>query len=346
VRTHPSFTIRRLPSAFTLVELLVVITIIGILISLLLPAVQAAREAARRMQCANNLKQLALAAHNYHAVFSTLPAGAYCPSAGGAAWATIYGCHTWIEALLPHLEQRSVYDGLNFKVDLATSPNKELLSNLAPAILMCPTDRHAGIMDWSSVFLVYAAGAPVLYKSLGESYAPNGGPMAMFDTSLCLPAYPAGMWSSPDASLNCQAVQGGRQCYGAPGFFAPGSGIAYRFSDCRDGLSNTFLFGEQLPSYGFHLLYFHSHLTAATTNVPPNYHHVPWPAGCLNGDMASPLAGLACDQYMSGFKSDHTGGLNMAMADGGIQFINETIDYRTWVCLSARSDGYPVAPNF
>ena len=89
---------------FTLVELLVVIAIIGILIALLLPAVQAAREAARRMQCTNNLKQLALACHNHHDTNGELPSGTMCdPSRGSFGF-------SWIAQVLPHIEMESLYD--------------------------------------------------------------------------------------------------------------------------------------------------------------------------------------------------------------------------------------------
>ena len=127
--------------------------------------------------------------------------------------------------------------------------------------------------------------------------------------------------------------------------FAPGNGIAYRFADCQDGLSNTFLIGEQLPGYAQHSLYFHSYLTAATTNIPPNYHHVAIDintgAACPEPCTATESDGTptSCVYSMMGFKSDHPGGLNMAMADGSVTFINETINYATWVFLSSRSDG-------
>ena len=96
---NPSSTIRRQKLAFTLVELLVVITIIGILISLLLPAVQAAREAARRLQCQNNLKQIGLAIHNYENANGMFPPGGLSSKAGG------YG-FSWLVRILPYIEQR------------------------------------------------------------------------------------------------------------------------------------------------------------------------------------------------------------------------------------------------
>jgi len=315
-------------AGFTLVELLVVITMIGILISLLLPAVQVAREAARRLQCYNNLKQLALGLHNYHSAENSLPAAAYCPGPAPSR-SGIYGCHTWIEGLLPYLEQQAVYDRINFNVDLATTPNSEVLGTLLLRTLMCPSDSFAGLQDRSAIL---PPPRPILVHSLGESYAPNGGPMDM-QAGCMTPS-----WSD---GRNCYPDMGGQSRYGSHGFFAPGYGIAYRFEECTDGLSNTLLLGEQLPGYAQHALYFHSHLTAGTTNIPPNYHKVmkcPEPCTATESD-GTPTS---CVYAMMGFKSDHPGGLSMAMADGSVTFINEAIDYRTWVLLSSRSDGLPV----
>jgi hypothetical protein len=99
------------------------------------------------------------------------------------------------------------------------------------------------------------------------------------------------------------------------------------------------LIGEQLPAYFPEALYFSSHLTAATTSIPPNY-HISSPVRCP--DPWDATAPAECDESMAGFKSKHPGGLNMALGDGSITFINETIAYRTWVLLGNRSDGYSV----
>ena len=134
---HPKSTQPPFRRAFTLVELLVVITIIGILIALLLPAVQAAREAARRMQCANNLKQIALALHGYHEVHGSLPyaAGSCCygnPEAAGGIWPTM---------ILPQLEQQGLYNQIDF-----TKYMKDLPATVVTTVIstyVCPSDVQA-----------------------------------------------------------------------------------------------------------------------------------------------------------------------------------------------------------
>ncbi len=140
-----------LRKAFTLVELLVVIAIVGILVALLLPAVQAAREAARRMECSNNLKQAALALHNYHDVYKQLPAGWTAdPTTGQPGWG--WGTH-----LLPFIEQSALYDRIDVRVSLADpvhqAPRETMLS-----FFRCPSDARSEPL----VILSDDAGSPLL----------------------------------------------------------------------------------------------------------------------------------------------------------------------------------------
>jgi len=123
---------------FTLVELLVVIAIIGILVALLLPAVQAAREAARRTQCTNNLKQLGLALHNYHDTYKSFPARGVFGAANTGPPMRAYH-HTWIEAILPFIEQQPLYDSVNHNAPVWGQP---IVGTAVPAIL-CPSDSTA-----------------------------------------------------------------------------------------------------------------------------------------------------------------------------------------------------------
>jgi prepilin-type N-terminal cleavage/methylation domain-containing protein len=130
---------------FTLVELLVVIAIIGILVALLLPAVQAAREAARRMSCQNNLKQSALALHNYHDTHKALPAGMqfYGPGNNSPDRSKNYRVN-WIIAILPFMEQQPLSDSFNVHVPVSDDRNRDFRGT-SIATLLCPSDSRSGV---------------------------------------------------------------------------------------------------------------------------------------------------------------------------------------------------------
>lgn len=124
--------------AFTLVELLVVIAIIGILVALLLPAVQAAREAARRMSCQNNLKQIGIALHNYHDSFQTFPAGMLWPNIRRGVNSPDFRTN-WVIAMLPFFEQQQLYTRYNKNFPISHAINADLRGTSIPALL-CPSD--------------------------------------------------------------------------------------------------------------------------------------------------------------------------------------------------------------
>ena len=326
-------TVRR-SAGFTLIELLVVIAIIAVLIALLLPAVQQAREAARRTQCRNNLKQLGIAMHNYHETHRILPSGAFC-AAGRYSY-----CHNWMESLLPFIEQTAAYNQLNFRAALTTAPNPDVLNNLSIPSLYCPSDPDIGLMH---NFIVGYQPGGIGTSSMGQSYSLSGGPIA-FETTCAI--------SKMTPNINCIQGNGGSaqnlssaagfdgyNNFGAPGMFSGGP-RAWRFSDCTDGTSNTFLMGESLPAYTPYLRYFNEVFNVASTNTPPNYYKS---TTCVKVTAAS-CGGLGqpcnrCIDYMIGFNSMHTGGVHMMMSDGSVRFVSESINYSTWNFLGNRSDG-------
>ena len=304
---------------FTLVELLVVIAIIGILVALLLPAVQAAREAARRSQCNNNQKQIVLALHNYHDTYKKFPAASYC---GVTGTSTIGHCHTWIESLFPFIEQQQLFDQIDFNVANHQGVNPSVLNNKIIDGLMCPSDPDRGLYP-NSREAGYTPGAG---DSLGANYIPCAGPLHM---NIC-------PITALSPNINCKGNGGARLDEDAPGMFTGGR-RSYDFTKCQDGTSNTFLIGETLPIYNSFDMYFASHMHIGTNNPPPNYHQIY--TACPKSRNARVDT---CYAHMGGFKSVHPGGVLMGMTDGSVQFISETIDYSTWCYLGDKEDKVPV----
>jgi prepilin-type N-terminal cleavage/methylation domain-containing protein len=152
----------RTPRAFTLVELLVVIAIIGVLVALLLPAVQAAREAARRIKCANNLKQIGLGLHNYESTYQSLP--------WGNAYKSGYvpGSPSWAASILPFIEAQNHYERFNFSITMDQPANAVAVTTSVPTYI-CPTDplSRAPILPARCT----CCGFGSAYKSLGLWYA-------------------------------------------------------------------------------------------------------------------------------------------------------------------------------
>jgi len=311
---------------FTLIELLVVIAIIAILIALLLPAVQQAREAARRSQCKNNLKQLGLAMHNYHDTHSIFPIGAYHGSSVPSAAAGYNVRHTWLTMLLPFIDQAPLYNRLDFTLVSNQGPNPAALNGFKAATLMCPSDPNAGLFP-NSREPNYSPGQSNATSSLGMSYAPSGGPLHTGACTIlgnCL-----GSWGGLRSDLGGAA---GRGMFNV-------SAEAVRLRDCTDGTTNTFLMGELLPAYSSFAGYFCSYLNVGTTNPYPNHvlKKLPPASACEVALTTRPAA--ACYAAGMGFQSQHVGGVHMVLTDGSVRFVSENINYNIWTNYGDRADG-------
>ncbi|MDZ7617318.1 MAG: DUF1559 domain-containing protein [Patescibacteria group bacterium] len=305
-----TFHFRHQQRAFTLVELLVVIAIIGILIALLLPAVQSAREAARRMQCGNHLKQLALALHNCHAAQGKLPyATPY--------HFTVAHSGTWVATILPYLEQTALYNRFDFTKRMNHADNAEPVTAVVPGVI-CPSDPAAAEPVFANRDNVAGSNPS---PSLGLWYSASMGPTHPDACPFC---------PEPRPSYCCQGNNYGssnpeNNSVGMFGRYPAG----VRFEQVRDGLSNTLLLGETLPDQCIYLGAYCPNFPVSSTSIPLNTFEV-----C---DHAGGIHYRAC-----GFKSRHPGGAMFALVDGSVHFLSDAIDYRLFNELGTRAGGEAV----
>jgi prepilin-type N-terminal cleavage/methylation domain-containing protein/prepilin-type processing-associated H-X9-DG protein len=295
---------------FTLVELLVVITIIGILIALLLPAVQAAREAARRLQCGNNFKQAGLALHNYHTVKGCFPPGMF-----GIDYNTktpprdAYFYFSWSTYSLPYMEQGGLYDNIDFSDRMSyfsstTSGNRISNRSVGATLLpcyLCPSDPQYGE-----------------FIGVTTPLGPN-----------CAPANMAGVSDSVYWLLTSDNY--------TPKDFPTNDGIMGANECCtianiKDGTSNTLLVGEVTGAgVGTYKGFFWSCWNLADTH------------NGINSIYSAP-GGATATAYnfrTCGFSSFHPGGCNFLLADGSVQYISQNVAQNLLAAMTTR-DGAAV----
>ncbi|HVJ84533.1 MAG TPA: DUF1559 domain-containing protein [Caulifigura sp.] len=320
---------------FTLIELLVVIAIIAILIALLLPAVQQAREAARRTQCKNHLKQFGLALHNYHDVARVFP---YASTYTTASWATAADpgstyLHNnqksvWFTLILPYIEEAPLYN----QMQLHRSPNdgavnRGLISNRFFSVATCPSNAYSRTgrrIDGTAFNEVTNSTQEGMYRLVGGTMR-NDATLA-YDCTVPSPSY---CWH--DNSTQGGWVYPTRDGSGAQALFARGV-TSFGIRDATDGTSNTFLMGETKPHYNqFGSMW--------GLNVPITLFHLKINSLFLR---QKELTGEVGWQHGAGHASYHVGGATFLMADGSVRFISENINYPTYCYLADRADGQVV----
>lgn len=335
---------RKRVCGFTLVELLVVITIIGILIAMLLPAVQAARESARRMQCQNSLRQLGLAVHNYVSAYDMLPnAGWPAPSVIPPGMTAYISDYSPLAKLLAYCEQENLQDLIDFSVYMGHVGRDDLAVALRPAAgiqvatFLCPSDGEKPIHDLKLV------SATIPYA--GTNYGMNGGD--------------------------------GTDGYGTPptiGFMAnQNNGVCYvsatlRLSDIKDGTTHTIAFTESLrgpcdspaltptPDTQVYRAKGATTATAVATAEAGGLVPTGWdgtrlaiwlrgasPSGPILNGCFTPNSHIpditSGSAKVTAARSRHPGGVNVCFCDGSVRFIADSIDRNSWHALWTRAAG-------
>jgi prepilin-type N-terminal cleavage/methylation domain-containing protein len=311
------------PTGFTLVELLVVIAIIGILVALLLPAVQAAREAARRMQCSNNLKQIGLAAHNFHDTYKRFPPGVLARGPFGAPYGTTGATSrdTQYVGTLPHLfpymELNNIRDNINTNLDPDQyaqawwrDGGSWTMAQTKIGMFLCPsTDPYMNEIGTSATLHTYTSGG---FAWLQLVYFPNGS---------------GGLNLGRTNYLGCAGAIGNLNS----AFWRQWEGIfsvrtKNDFATVQDGTSHTFMFGEVKgggPVQGGRFQFAYSWMGSG-----------PMPTAW--GIAYKPAAGPGWYQY----SGNHPAGVQFCMADGSVQMINYEVDGLQFRHASGMKDGF------
>lgn len=338
--------------AFTLVELLVVIAIIGILVALLLPAVQAAREAARRMQCTNNVKNVVLATLNYEAANEELPPGGihWVPgvSGGNQGWERTVGL---LARILPYAEDSQLHDLIDFEKDDTylqrvdpTDPNSAFISSFPVSLYLCPSDTSERIRVTTNQNGDEQPLAMTNYiGSVGSAVIGLGNNNCLCSPGITAPyRKPAGLSGAIALGVRYGTSGSPRERQREYSGVFSRHGIGTQLRHITDGLSKTIFIGEVRPDCSNHVrnggwIGDNNGTGVVSTVIPINYDT------CQEG--AADKCNQPCNWSMSwGFKSLHPSGANFGLGDGSVQFLTEDIEHSTvYQYLGDKADDNPVS---
>jgi prepilin-type N-terminal cleavage/methylation domain-containing protein/prepilin-type processing-associated H-X9-DG protein len=330
---------------FTLIELLVVIAIIAVLIGLLLPAVQKVREAAARMKCSNNLKQLGLAAHNFESTYGTLPPGEWTRSTDGGTSRPSLGA-----VLLGYIEQSNKFNQFNFAFDVQSPTNDAAASQDVPTFL-CPSESSSAALTRSSGA---AIGRSNYFGNIGAvadcrlSSDPGAG-VFQASSSTAAGETPKGIkiGAMTDGTSNtamfsevmrAQTANSSTVDYTTNVAVAPtdiSTGTPLRdgrnVTGCKGGTVTKLINYVGLQYYRGGI----NHQSFYTHTLPPNWNRNTNNAATQKytcGDTSFRRAHIAASSY-------HSGGVNLCMGDGSIRFVRDSVDFTLWQNTGTRAGG-------
>jgi len=323
-------------SGFTLVELLVVIAIIGVLVALLLPAVQAAREAARRSSCSNNLKQIGLALHNYEGTFLTLPMGTINIAAGTPGTANNAGPHP---VFLPFVEQSSVHSLFNFNVDLNTAAVNEAARQQSLKVFSCPSSPSSPKFILAAPQCPLGCGTTNYVQSLGNNanYAANDGPFGrrygarfadiidgLSNTGLFAEIHLGPAAGSPTTGVVAAS---------SPDYYKVATNLPFATWDgstTGDTIAVPECDNPAISAYLYRGKQYYRGIVVTTY-----YSHTLTP----NSKRRDCIRGTGVDRGHLATRSYHPGGAMIVLADGSVRFASNTVNELVWRATGSRAGG-------